>query len=76
MADRKPLLTPEAAAFVRGTEAPAAAPQEPVEEARVRFTCDLPKSLHKRLKQRALDQDQSMSELVRGALSEWLQGRS
>jgi hypothetical protein len=80
MADRKPLLDPQAAAFLRGEEAspppaapvPAAAPLEPQEEARTRFTVDLPRSLHRRLKQAALDGDQSMSDLVRGALSEWL----
>lgn len=75
MATRKPLLTPEAAAFVRGDEATQpspAVPQQPQEEGRVRFTVDLPKSLHRRLKQRALDADQPMTELVRHALGEWL----
>lgn len=41
-------------------------------EPRVRLTCDLPRSLHKRLKQRALDCGQPMTELVRQALAEWL----
>jgi len=84
MATRKPLLSPEAAAFVAGGDAapasaPApvpAAPQELQEEGRVRFTVDLPKTLHRRLKQRALDADQPMTELVRRALSEWLAAQS
>lgn len=45
---------------------------DPQEEARVRLTCDLPRSLHKRLKQTALDRNQPMTELVREALAEWL----
>lgn len=53
-------------------ESPPPAPQEPLEEARVRLTADLPRSLHRRLKQAALDRDQSMSELLRQVLAEWL----
>jgi hypothetical protein len=89
MPARKPLLppdlqTPEAAAFIGGAEAgtPAAAPApapaapdgEP--EARVRFTVDLPRSLHKRLKLAALNRDEAMTDLARQALSEWLAANS
>lgn len=38
----------------------------------VRFTVDLPKSLHKRLKRIAIDRGQPMTELVRESLKEWL----
>jgi hypothetical protein len=85
MPARKPLssaLPPDAAAFVRG-EAPAAppapTPAEPPaaptagEEARVRFTVDLPRSLHKRLKLAALNRDQPMTDLAREVLAEWLE---
>lgn len=74
-------LPPDAAAFVRGeapaaagTSAPAVAPAVPaaVEEARVRFTVDLPRSLHKRLKLAALNRDQPMTDLAREVLAEWL----
>lgn len=41
-------------------------------EAKVRFTVDLPKSLHKRLKRIALDRSQPMTDLARDALKEWL----
>lgn len=82
MPARKPLsraLPPDAAAFVRG-EAPAAttAPAVPpaaAEEARVRFTVDLPRSLHKRLKLAALNRDQPMTDLAREVLAEWLEAR-
>jgi hypothetical protein len=82
MANRKPLLTAEAAAFVKGDTTPptpaasaqAAAAPEPQEEGRTRMTCDLSKSLHWRLKQAALDRRQSLSDLVRQALAEWLDG--
>jgi len=57
MPARKPLLAADAAAFVRGGGAalspPIAcrgpAPADDDGEARVRFTVDLPRSLHKRL---------------------------
>lgn len=86
MAERKPLLSAEAAAFVKGeaqasapaapaAPAPAAAAPQPMEEARTRMTCDLSKSLHRQLKQAALDRGQSLSDLVRQALTEWLAGR-
>lgn len=83
MADRKPLLDPQAAAFLKGeaaspppaAPAPAAAAPERLEEARTRMTCDLSKSLHRQLKQAALDRGQSLSDLVRQALTEWLAGR-
>ncbi|MFM7269720.1 MAG: hypothetical protein ACKOGI_07380 [Vulcanococcus sp.] len=87
MPARKPLLPPDAAAFVHGAEPPAAAPAaalattppaapavEP--EARVRFTVDLPRSLHKRLKLAALERDQPMTDLARQALAEWLEGQA
>ena len=86
MPARKPLLTPDAAAFVRGAEPPAPAPAaaaptpaaeppaaEP--EARVRFTVDLPRSLHRRLKLAALNRDEAMTDLARRALLEWLEGQ-
>lgn len=89
MPARKPLLAADAAAFVRG-DAPAAAPapQPPAPspaaapapaaadgEARVRFTVDLPRSLHKRLKLAAVDRELPMTDLARQALGEWLDSR-
>jgi len=76
MKNRKPLLNPEAAAFVAG-DAPAAAapPAAPVAveaEKRIRFTVDLPQSLHRRLKVAAMDRSQPMTDLARDALAEWL----
>jgi len=81
MPARKPLLPADAAAFVRG-DAPAApapksaaAPAPPVAgdgEARVRFTVDLPRSLHRRLKLAAVDRQLPMTDLARQALGEWL----
>lgn len=41
-------------------------------EARVRFTVDLPRSLHRSLKQVALNRDQPMTDLARQALAEWM----
>jgi hypothetical protein len=90
MPARKPLLPTDAAAFVRGDAPAAPAPQPPAPspaaalapasaaadgEARVRFTVDLPRSLHKRLKQAALDQEEPMTDLARRALGEWLDSR-
>jgi hypothetical protein len=81
MPARKPLLPADAAAFVRG-DAPAALPPQPPApavadgEARVRFTVDLPRSLHKRLKQAALDLEEPMTDLARRALGEWLDSRA
>ncbi len=85
MPARKPLasaLPPDAAAFVRG-EAPAAPPAPTLaavpaapaaaEEARVRFTVDLPRSLQKRLKLAALNRDEPMTDLARLILAEWLE---
>lgn len=83
MPARKPLLTADAAAFVRGepqaaaashppTPSPAPAPAAADGEARVRFTVDLPRSLHKRLKLAAVDRELPMTDLARQALSEWL----
>ena len=78
MPARKPLLPADAAAFVRG-DAPAApstaaapAPAAANGEARVRFTVDLPRSLHKRLKVAAMDREKPMTDLARQALGEWL----
>jgi hypothetical protein len=74
MTVRKPLsaaLPPDAAAFVRGEEAPAAAPATAAEP-RVRFTVDLPRSMHRQLKMAALNREAPMSDLVRQILSEWL----
>lgn len=86
MPARKPLssaLPPDAAAFVRG-DAPAAEPPAPAPlppaaaepEARVRFTVDLPRSLHKRLKLAALNRDEAMTDLARRALTEWLDSQA
>lgn len=83
MPARKP-LTDAATAFLRGDEPPAPAPTpvqppvpmpraaEPDREATVRFTVDLPRSLHKRLKLAALNRDEAMTDLARRALREWL----
>lgn len=88
MPARKPLLPADAAAFVRGDAPAAPAPQPsapaPVAahapaaadgEARVRFTVDLPRSLHKRLKVAAMDLELPMTDLARQALGEWLDSR-
>ena len=83
MPARKPLLAADAAAFVRGdapaspAPSPAAAPAPAAAdgEARVRFTVDLPRSLHKRLKLAAVDRELPMTDLARQALGEWLDSR-
>lgn len=90
MPARKPLLNLPAdlpdpaagAAFVKGEAMPAAAPAavSPAPaaaegEASVRFTVDLPRSLHRRLKLAALERDQPMTDLARRALLEWLEGQ-
>jgi hypothetical protein len=80
-ANRKPLLPVDAAAFIHGEEpgkagptpAPAAAVSHSEPEAKVRFTVDLPRSLHRKLKQEALDRDQPMTELARDVLRAWLE---
>jgi hypothetical protein len=83
MPARKPLLPADAAAFVRGDAPAAPAPQPSAPstaaapaaadgEARVRFTVDLPRSLHKRLKVAAMDREKPMTDLARQALGEWL----
>ena len=87
MPARKPLLTPDAAAFMKGEAPPAPvpaaapvpspSPAAPADgEARVRFTVDLPRSLHKRLKLAALERDQPMTDLAREALGEWLDSQA
>jgi hypothetical protein len=89
MPARKPLLAPDAAAFLQGDAPASPAPQPPAPspaaapapaaadgEARVRFTVDLPRSLHKRLKQAALDLEEPMTDLARRALGEWLDSRA
>lgn len=78
MSARKPLLTPDAAAFVKGEAQPSAASAAPAAEpeARVRFTVDLPRSLHKRLKLAALNRDEAMTDLARQALTEWLDSQA
>lgn len=81
MTARKPLLSADfgsadAAAFIRGEQSPAppATKASPAaEEARVRFTVDLPKSLHKRLKLAAVEKGLPMTDLARDAFEQWLQ---
>jgi hypothetical protein len=41
-------------------------------EPQVRFTVDLPKSLHKRLKQAAINHERPMTDMARDALADWL----
>jgi hypothetical protein len=41
-------------------------------EPQVRFTVDLPKSLHKRLKLAAIDGNRPMTDMARDALADWL----
>jgi hypothetical protein len=78
-ANRKPLLPVDAAAFIHGEEpgkapaAPAAAVNHSEPEATVRFTVDLPRSLHRKLKLAALERDQPMTELARDVLRAWLE---
>ena len=85
MAARKPLLPADAAAFLRGDPPAAPAPTSPApevaqpaagEEARVRFTVDLPRSLHKRLKLAAVDRELPMTDLARQALVDWLEEKA
>jgi hypothetical protein len=85
MPARKPLLPADAVAFVRGDAPAAPPPQSPAPspaaapapaaadgEARVRFTVDLPRSLHKRMKLAAVERETPMTDLARQALGEWL----
>ena len=72
MNKRKPLLTPEAAAYIAGaapstTAAPTAAPAETL----VRFTVDLPVALHRRLKVAAMDRGEPMTGAAREAITAW-----
>jgi predicted transcriptional regulator len=41
-------------------------------EPQARFTVDLPKSLHKRLKQAAINHERPMTDMARDALADWL----
>ena len=50
-------------------------PPPAAEEARVRFTVDLPKSLHKRLKLAAVEKGLPMTDLARDAFEQWLQAQ-
>jgi len=75
MKNRKPLLTPEEAAYIAGpapstAAAPAAAPVEA--EKLVRFTVDLPEALHRRLKVAAMDRRQPMTKAAQQAITNWL----
>jgi hypothetical protein len=75
MKNRKPMLSPEEAAFVAGTTAPASAAPSVVateDQKSIRFTVDLPEALHRRLKVAAMDRRQRMTDLARVALAEWL----
>lgn len=76
MTARKPLLSADAQAFIHGEQSPSTAalmPPPAAEEARVRFTVDLPKSLHKRLKLAAVEKGLPMTDLARDAFEQWLQ---
>jgi hypothetical protein len=42
------------------------------DEPNVRFTVDLPKSLHKRLKLAAINGNRPMTDMARDALADWL----
>ena len=47
--------------------------RDDIEEATVRYTLDLPKSLHKRLKQHALiEEERSMKEVTTEAIEDYL----
>jgi hypothetical protein len=75
MKNRKPLLSPDAAALIYGDKAtPAAAPS--AEEKPIRFTVDLPEPLHRRLKVAAMDRRQPMTKAAIAALTEWLDNLS
>ena len=74
---RKPMLAADASAFIKGEPAPApAAPATATTEKTVRFTVDLPRSLHKRLQLAAVDRSERMTALARVALTQWLDGQS
>jgi hypothetical protein len=77
MKNRKPVLSPEEAAFLAGATASAsAAPSASAAEDQksIRFTVDLPEVLHRRLKVAAMDRRQPMTDLARVAFAEWLDG--
>lgn len=79
---RKPLLSADELAFMKGVEPAAAAPTTPAralpkkkeKEPTTRFTVDLDVALHRDLKRAAIDADLSMSELVRFIFEGWLNG--
>jgi predicted HicB family RNase H-like nuclease len=62
-------------AFVaNGAEKPAAVPEPEKPAAEVkpkRLTIDIDKSLHKRLRARALEEDTTIAEVVRKLLQDW-----
>jgi hypothetical protein len=76
---RKPILAADPAAadaFIKGE--PAAVPGRLTpnrSEPTVRFTVDLPRSLHKRLQLAAVEQQQRMTQLAREALTQWLDSK-
>ena len=76
MKNRKPMLSPEAVAFVAGdpqATAPSPAPRSSLKEEKpVRFTVDMPEALHRRLKVAAMDRRQPMTEAAREAITQWL----
>lgn len=86
MPDRKPMLSADELAFVKGNQpaaepavetAPAVVrslPQKVAKAPTTRFTVDMDVALHKELKKAAVDADLSMSELVRHIVETWLEG--
>jgi hypothetical protein len=79
MPARKPIIpagmAPEVAtAFIAGQ--PVTEPVPAADEPRVRFTVDLPRSLHKRLQLAAVERSEKMTVLAREALAAWLDSQS
>jgi len=67
-------LSPDDANRNRGrTDQSLEVRRDDTEEATVRYTLDLPKSLHKRLKQQALiEEERSMKEVTTEAIEDYL----